>query len=164
GRADFDLLRGRLAHADRHGKLLLVSLDSGQGFLSHLGMTGKWVRRPAGEAVPYSPAPLMLSACTVGHYPGPPPLGRIQPPPPPPLRTPGAHPRGGAPAAPRSAGPGPGSAALPPHRPPAPGRARRDPSAHQDRAHGPATAGGPGKHPRRRGALAGQDPSGPVHA
>jgi formamidopyrimidine-DNA glycosylase len=40
GRGAFGRFRGRLARADRHGKLLLVSLDSGQGFLSHLGMTG----------------------------------------------------------------------------------------------------------------------------
>ncbi|HSP18399.1 MAG TPA: DNA-formamidopyrimidine glycosylase family protein [Myxococcaceae bacterium] len=68
GRGTFGRLRGRLARADRHGKVLLVSLDSGQGFLSHLGMTGKWVRRPAGEAVPYSRARLMLGDGTVVHY------------------------------------------------------------------------------------------------
>jgi formamidopyrimidine-DNA glycosylase len=79
GRPDFDRLRGRLARADRHGKLLLVSLDSGQGFLSHLGMTGKWVRRPAGEPVPYSRARLMLSDGTVVHYRDPRLFGRIEP-------------------------------------------------------------------------------------
>ena len=79
GRADFSRLRGRLARADRHGKLLLVSLDSGQGFLSHLGMTGKWVRRPAGEAVPYSRARLMLSDGTVVHYRDTRLFGRLEP-------------------------------------------------------------------------------------
>ena len=79
GRADFGRLRGRLARADRHGKLLLISMDSGQGFLSHLGMTGKWVRRPAGDAVPYSRARLTLSDGTVVHYRDTRLFGRIEP-------------------------------------------------------------------------------------
>ena len=79
GRAAFGRLRGRLARADRHGKVLLVSLDSGQGFLSHLGMTGKWVRRPAGEPVPYSRARLLLADGTVVHYRDPRLFGRIEP-------------------------------------------------------------------------------------
>src|SRR5262249_8053598 len=68
GRKLFSGFRGRLGRADRHGKLLLVSLDSGQGFLSHLGITGKWVRRPAGEPVPYSRARLLLADGSVIHY------------------------------------------------------------------------------------------------
>ena len=87
GRADFRRLRGRLARADRHGKVLLVSLESGQGFLSHLGMTGKWVRRPAGEPVPYSRARLLLSDGTVVHYRDPRLFGRIEPHPVEALRT-----------------------------------------------------------------------------
>jgi formamidopyrimidine-DNA glycosylase len=79
GRGAFGRFRGRLARADRHGKLLLVSLDSGQGFLSHLGMTGKWVRRPAGEAVPYSRARLRLADGSVVHYRDPRLFGRIEP-------------------------------------------------------------------------------------
>lgn len=79
GRSTFGRLRGRLARADRHGKVLLVSLDSGQGFLSHLGMTGKWVRRPAGEAVPYSRARLLLADGSAVHYRDPRLFGRIEP-------------------------------------------------------------------------------------
>jgi len=79
GRGAFARLRGRLARAERHGKVLLVSLDSGQGFLSHLGMTGKWVRRPAGEAVPHSRARLVLADGTVVHYRDPRLFGRIEP-------------------------------------------------------------------------------------
>ena len=78
-RTDFERLRGHLARADRKGKLLLVALDSGGGFLSHLGMTGKWVRRPAGEAVPYSRARLQLADGTVVHYRDPRLFGRIEP-------------------------------------------------------------------------------------
>jgi len=79
GRKLFSGLRGRLARAERHGKLLLVSLDDGLGFLSHLGMTGKWVRRPAGEPVPYSRARLLLADGTAVHYRDPRLFGRIEP-------------------------------------------------------------------------------------
>ena len=79
GRGAFGRLRGRLARADRHGKVLLISLESGQGFLSHLGMTGKWVRRAAGEVVPYSRARLLLADGTVVHYRDPRLFGRIEP-------------------------------------------------------------------------------------
>jgi hypothetical protein len=87
GRAAFGRLRGRLARADRHGKLLLVSLESGQGFLSHLGMTGKWIRRPAGEPVPYSRARLLLADGSVVHYRDTRLFGRIEPHPAEALRT-----------------------------------------------------------------------------
>ncbi len=79
GRNLFARLRGPLARADRHGKVLLVSLASGQGFLSHLGMTGKWVRRPAEESVPYSRARLHLADGSVVHYRDPRLFGRIEP-------------------------------------------------------------------------------------
>jgi formamidopyrimidine-DNA glycosylase len=78
-RAAFEALRGGMARADRHGKLLLIGLDSGQGFLSHLGMTGKWVRRPAGHVEPYSRARLHLADGTVVHYRDPRLFGRIEP-------------------------------------------------------------------------------------
>ncbi len=44
---DFEqLLAGRrLERVDRRGKYLLLTFDGGLGLLSHLGMTGKWVRR-----------------------------------------------------------------------------------------------------------------------
>jgi len=79
GRTAFGRLRGRLHRADRHGKVLLVSLEGGQGFLSHLGMTGKWIRRPAGEQVPHSRARLLLADGTVVHYRDPRLFGRIEP-------------------------------------------------------------------------------------
>ncbi len=87
GQGTFRRLRGRLTRADRHGKLLLVALESGQGFLSHLGMTGKWVRRPAGEAVPHSRARLLLADGSVVHYRDPRLFGRIEPHPADALRT-----------------------------------------------------------------------------
>src|SRR4051812_19438215 len=41
----------RLDRVARRGKILLLSFDGGLGLLCHLGMTGKWVRRP-GPAIP----------------------------------------------------------------------------------------------------------------
>ena len=44
---DFEqlLVGRRLERVDRRGKYLLLTFDGGLGLLSHLGMTGKWVRR-----------------------------------------------------------------------------------------------------------------------
>ncbi len=40
----------RLLSIERLGKWMLLSFDRGAGLLSHLGMTGKWLRRSRGEA------------------------------------------------------------------------------------------------------------------
>ena len=42
----------RLAGIERLGKWMLLSFDGGEGLLSHLGMTGKWIRRPAADPRP----------------------------------------------------------------------------------------------------------------
>jgi formamidopyrimidine-DNA glycosylase len=42
----------RLEQIVRLGKWMLLSFDGGEGLVSHLGMTGKWMRRRAGEAPP----------------------------------------------------------------------------------------------------------------
>jgi formamidopyrimidine-DNA glycosylase len=42
----------RLADVERFGKWMLLSFDGGEGLLSHLGMTGKWVRRRAEDPRP----------------------------------------------------------------------------------------------------------------
>lgn len=48
----FAALAGRqLDRLERTGKWMLLSFDRGEGLVSHLGMTGKWIRR-AGEARP----------------------------------------------------------------------------------------------------------------
>lgn len=75
----FERLRGRLLRADRRGKYLLLHFERDQGFLSHLGMTGKWVRRPEGAPEPYSRARLLLDDQTVIHYVDPRLFGRIEP-------------------------------------------------------------------------------------
>jgi formamidopyrimidine-DNA glycosylase len=78
-RAAFLRLRGKLAFARRHGKTLLLGFEQNQGFLAHLGMTGKWVLRPEGHAEPYSRARLALADGSVVHYRDPRLFGRIRP-------------------------------------------------------------------------------------
>ena len=49
--ARFAALAGhRFEGIERLGKWMLLSFEGGEGLLSHLGMTGKWVRRRAEEA------------------------------------------------------------------------------------------------------------------
>ena len=51
--ARFAQLAGhRLTGIERFGKWMLLSFDGGEGLISHLGMTGKWVRRRADEPRP----------------------------------------------------------------------------------------------------------------
>jgi formamidopyrimidine-DNA glycosylase len=78
-RPAFERLRGTLIFACRKGKTLLLGFEGNQGFLSHLGMTGKWVRRPAGQVEPYSRSRLRLADGSVLHYRDPRLFGRIQP-------------------------------------------------------------------------------------
>ena len=42
----------RLQDVDRSGKWMLLRFDGGEGLLSHLGMTGKWIRRERAAASP----------------------------------------------------------------------------------------------------------------
>src|SRR5919204_2593308 len=46
------LVGHRLEEIERFGKWMLLSFDGGEGLLSHLGMTGKWVRRRAEDPRP----------------------------------------------------------------------------------------------------------------
>jgi formamidopyrimidine-DNA glycosylase len=73
---DFErLLPGhRLVRVDRRGKYLLLTFDGELGLLSHLGMTGKWVRRTpkassGRRTVPkHSHARLVLDDGSALHY------------------------------------------------------------------------------------------------
>jgi formamidopyrimidine-DNA glycosylase len=63
----------RVEAIDRVGKNLLLTLARGRservGLWSHLGMTGKWLRRPAGAPAPrFSHARLALEGGAVLHY------------------------------------------------------------------------------------------------
>ena len=78
-RGAFEKLRGKLVKAERRGKYLLLTFEEGQGLLAHLGMTGKWVRRPKGAPERFSKARLFLEGGEVVHYKDPRMFGRIEP-------------------------------------------------------------------------------------
>ncbi len=75
----FAQLRGRLVQADRRGKYLLLGFSNGLGCLAHLGMTGKFLRRPEGEAVRWSRARFVLDSGDVLHFQDPRMFGRLEP-------------------------------------------------------------------------------------
>lgn len=75
----FAALRGRLQELQRRGKYLLFTFEGGRGLLGHLGMTGKFVRRPGGHAEPYSRARLHLDSGEVVHFRDPRLFGRMEP-------------------------------------------------------------------------------------
>jgi len=72
----------RLSEVERRGKHLLVTLTRRErpvGLLSHLGMTGKWVRRERGEPPPpHSRARLHLEGGGVLHFDDPRLFGRLR--------------------------------------------------------------------------------------
>ena len=78
-REDFERLRGRLERLERRGKYLLFTFEADQGLLAHLGMTGKFVRRPGGHAEPYSRARMCLDDGQVLHLRDPRLFGRLEP-------------------------------------------------------------------------------------
>jgi formamidopyrimidine-DNA glycosylase len=78
-RARFTELTGRVESLERRGKYLLLTFEGGRGLLAHLGMTGKFVRRPEGHAEPYSRARLHLDDGTVVHLKDSRLFGRMEP-------------------------------------------------------------------------------------
>lgn len=74
----FEAIRGPMTKAERKGKYLLLSFGE-QGLLAHLGMTGKFLKRPQGEEVPYSRARFVLDSGEVIHFRDPRMFGRIEP-------------------------------------------------------------------------------------
>ena len=72
-------LAGRtLEQLSRRGKRLLFTFDRDVGVTSHLGMSGRWVRRSEGESPPgHSRARLVLAEGSVIHYVDPRMFGRI---------------------------------------------------------------------------------------
>jgi formamidopyrimidine-DNA glycosylase len=75
----FERIRGGLRQASRRGKYLLLAFDNDLGALWHLGMAGKFVRRPKGHPEPYSRARLVLDDGQVIHFRDPRLFGRIAP-------------------------------------------------------------------------------------
>lgn len=64
----FHALSGRLADIGRRGKYLTVSFDNKLGFVGHLGMTGKFLKRKAGDEVKWSRARFLLDDGSVIHF------------------------------------------------------------------------------------------------
>jgi formamidopyrimidine-DNA glycosylase len=85
-RARFSELTGCLESLDRRGKYLLLTFEGDRGLLAHLGMTGKFVRRPEGQKEPHSRARLHLDDGTVIHFKDSRLFGRMEPAPAPRLR------------------------------------------------------------------------------
>jgi formamidopyrimidine-DNA glycosylase len=78
-RTKFAELTGRVESLERHGKYLLLTFEGGRGLMAHLGMTGKFVRRPEGHAEPYSRARLHLDDGAVIHFKDSRLFGRMEP-------------------------------------------------------------------------------------
>ncbi len=78
-RARFSELTGRVESLDRRGKYLLLTFEGGRGLLAHLGMTGKFVRRPQGHVEPHSRARFHLDDGTVIHFKDSRLFGRMEP-------------------------------------------------------------------------------------
>jgi formamidopyrimidine-DNA glycosylase len=78
-RGDFEAIRGRLERVDRKGKYLMFAFEGGKGLVAHLGMTGKFVRRPKGQVEPYSRARFLLDDDDVIHFRDPRLFGRMEP-------------------------------------------------------------------------------------
>ena len=64
----FKALEGKLQSIDRRGKYLVVTFDNALGFIGHLGMTGKFLRRKPDEAVKWSRARFHLDSGDVIHF------------------------------------------------------------------------------------------------
>ena len=67
-----------LRNVDRRAKFLLFELDGGQGAFSHLGMTGKWLRRAPSDPPSHSRLRLFLDDGSVVHYRDPRMFGHFQ--------------------------------------------------------------------------------------
>ncbi|HYH97360.1 bifunctional DNA-formamidopyrimidine glycosylase/DNA-(apurinic or apyrimidinic site) lyase [Hyalangium sp.] len=78
-RAKFAELSGRVESLDRRGKYLLLTFEGERGLLAHLGMTGKFVRRPEGRVEPHSRARLHLDDGAVIHFKDSRLFGRMEP-------------------------------------------------------------------------------------
>jgi len=77
-RQAFADLRGRVLDVTRRGKYLLLRFEADRGLLSHLGMTGKFVRSRETK-LPYSRARWFLNDGNVIHYVDPRLFGRLEP-------------------------------------------------------------------------------------
>jgi formamidopyrimidine-DNA glycosylase len=66
--SDVEALTGRIRSIDRKGKYLMLAFDDGKGAIAHLGMTGKFIKRPAGAEQKWSRARFVLDSGDVVHF------------------------------------------------------------------------------------------------
>lgn len=64
----FQGLRGSLVGIERRGKYLMAQFSNKLGFVGHLGMTGKFLKRAPDEAVKWSRARFFLDSGEVIHF------------------------------------------------------------------------------------------------
>ena len=64
----FKALKGSLTGVERKGKYLMVRFSNKLGFVGHLGMTGKFLKRAEGEEVKWSRARFILDSGEVIHF------------------------------------------------------------------------------------------------
>lgn len=76
---DVEALVGRLERVERRGKFLLLTFSDGRGAIAHLGMTGKFLKRPPGADAKWSRARFVLDSGEVIHFQDPRLFGLIQP-------------------------------------------------------------------------------------
>lgn len=77
--ADVEALKGALVSIGRKGKYLMLAFADGRGVVAHLGMTGKFLKRPAADAPKWSRARFILDSGEVIHFQDPRLFGRIEP-------------------------------------------------------------------------------------
>lgn len=76
---DVEALTGRVEGITRRGKYLLITFSDGKGAIAHLGMTGKFLKRPAGADEKWSRARFVLDSGDVIHFQDSRLFGRIEP-------------------------------------------------------------------------------------
>lgn len=74
-----EALAGPITSIARRGKYLLIAFADGNGVVAHLGMTGKFLKRPAGTSERWSRARFTLDSGEVIHFQDPRLFGRIEP-------------------------------------------------------------------------------------
>lgn len=77
--SDVEALTGQLVSIERKGKYLMLAFANGKGAVAHLGMTGKFLKRPADSTEKWSRARFFLDSGDVIHFQDPRLFGLIEP-------------------------------------------------------------------------------------
>jgi formamidopyrimidine-DNA glycosylase len=77
--SDVEALTGKVVAISRKGKYLMLTFANGRGAVAHLGMTGKFLKRPADTTLKWSRARFVLDSGDVIHFQDPRLFGLISP-------------------------------------------------------------------------------------